>query len=120
MAPKRMVPKKMLTELSFTSQARALRYFLSVIQQGPEKIIPRSDLNLMDWANTLPLQKNGLWLLIVCVTWKTLNCLAGTVILRLKPFLFQTAESCIPGIAGMPKVISSIPKIKKLKTKYLG
>lgn len=71
MAPKRMVPKKMLTELSFTSQARALRYSLSVIQQGPEKIIPRSDLNLMDWANTSPLHKNGLWLPTVCVTWKT-------------------------------------------------
>lgn len=74
----------------------------------------------MDWANTFPVQKNGLWLLTVCVTWKTLNWLAGTVILRLKPFLFQTAESCIPGITGMPKVISIIPKIKKFKTKYLG
>lgn len=74
----------------------------------------------MDWANTLPLQKNGLWLLTVCMTWKTLNWLAGTAILRLKPFLFQRAESCILGIAGMPKEISSIPKIKKLKTKYLG
>jgi hypothetical protein len=64
----------------------------------------------MDWTNTFPGLKNGIWLPTVCVTWKTLHWFAGAVILRLKPFLFQAAESCIAGITGRPKVISSIPK----------
>lgn len=34
------------------------------------------------------------------------NC----VILRLKPFLFQIALSCTPGMIKIPKVISSIPE----------
>lgn len=34
------------------------------------------------------------------------NC----VILRLKPFLFQIALSCTPGMMKMPEVISSTPK----------
>lgn len=100
---KSMVPKKMLMEVVIRKASLCTQIFFVSYPTGTWKIIPRSDLGLMNWANTFPGQKTGLWLLTVCVTWKTLNWLAGTVILRLKPFLFQTAESCIPGITGMPK-----------------
>lgn len=117
-----VVPKKMFIEFAIHKTAHAIGVFFACFPKTRTwNIISKFDLNFVAWANTFPVQKNRFWFPIVCVTWKILSWLAGTVLFcYLCHFCFKSHKVVPQEWSKCQKWFPAFQKTKKLKTKYLG
>lgn len=85
------------------------------------QIISKFDLYLTNWENAFPIQKNRFWLPTVCVTWKTLSWLVGTMLFWGWNISVSNSTKLYPRNDKNAKSnFQHSKRLSNLKSKYLG